>query len=159
MELIVSRPVGSGVVRDYLSGVGAAPGLFRWRFDDPADCRAKAAEVDGRFDRSARERAAEAIGVPEGADPKRLHRFVEEGGYLVTTGQQPGLFGGPLYSVYKGMTAVRLSEALERLLGKPVLPVFWVASDDHDWEEANHADLITVQNELRRYALEAPDPE
>ena len=78
----------------------------------------------------------------------RRERFVEEGGYVVTTGQQPGLFGGPLYSVYKGITAVRLAEALEALLGKPVLPVFWVGSEDHDWAESNHTYVVDTQNEL-----------
>ena len=94
MELIVSRPSGARVVQDYLAGTGEAPGFFARRFDDPEAFRAKALEVDGRFDRDARERAVEAIGVPDGADAGRLQRFVEEGGYMVTTGQQPALFGG-----------------------------------------------------------------
>jgi bacillithiol biosynthesis cysteine-adding enzyme BshC len=115
--------------------------------------------VDRRFDREARERASEALTVPRGADAGRVARFVEEGGYMVTTGQQPGLYGGPLYSLYKGLTAVRLAEALEDELGKPVLPVFWVASDDHDWEEANHAWLVGVDNELHRFEVAAPDPD
>jgi bacillithiol biosynthesis cysteine-adding enzyme BshC len=158
MELIVSRPSGARVVQDYLAGEAAAADFFGRRFDDLASFAAKAAEVDGRFDRAARERAVAALTVPPGADPSRLRRFVDEGGYVVTTGQQPGLYGGPLYSIYKALTAVRLAEALEERLGKPVLPVFWVASDDHDWVEANHADVITVDNELRRFQIDTPDP-
>ena len=153
MELIVSRPSGARIVQEYLTGDGSAADFYARRFDDPAAFEAKAGEVDGRFDGEARARAASAITVPKGADAGRLERFVDDGGYLVTTGQQPGLYGGPLYSLYKGMTAIRLAEALEARLGKPVLPVFWVASDDHDWNEANHADLIGVDNELRRYEL------
>jgi bacillithiol biosynthesis cysteine-adding enzyme BshC len=155
MELIVSRPSGARVVQDYLAGEGTAADFYGRRFDEIASFVAKAAEVDARFDRVGRERAAAALTVPPGADPVRLERFVEEGGYVVTTGQQPGLYGGPLYSVYKALTAVRLAEALEERLGKPVLPVFWVASDDHDWAEANHADVITVENELQRFELAA----
>lgn len=158
MELIVSHPGGRPVVRDYLAGSSEASRFFGGHFGDLASFAAKAAEVDGRFDREARERAAEAIVVPDAADPDRLSRFVEEGGYMVTTGQQPGLYGGPLYSVYKGLTAVRLAEALEARLDRPVLPVFWVASDDHDWAEANHTWLIGVDNELHRFDLAAPDP-
>ena len=97
--------------------------------------------------------------VPPGASAERLERFVEQGGYMVTTGQQPALAGGPLYSVVKALSAARLAEALEARLDRPVIPLFWVASEDHDWEEANHADLIGTDNELRRYELEAPDPE
>jgi bacillithiol synthase len=158
MELNVSRPRGAKVVQDYLAGEGAAPAFFGLRFDDPQAFVTKADEVDARFDRAARERAVEALTVPEGGDAGRLADFVERGGYMVTTGQQPGLYGGPLYSIFKALTAVRLAEALEQRLGKPVLPVFWVASDDHDWAEANHADLIGTDNELRRYEVAAPDP-
>ncbi len=158
MELIVSRPSGARGVQDYLAGEGAAADFYGRRFDEIASFVAKAAEVDTRFDRAARERAAAALTVPPGADPSRLRRFVDEGGYVVTTGQQPGLYGGPLYSVYKALSAVRLAEAVEERLGKPVLPVFWVASDDHDWAEANHADVITVDNELRRFEIDPPDP-
>ncbi len=74
---------------------------------------------------------------------------MEEGGYFVTTGQQPGLFTGPLYSLYKALTAIRLSQELESLLERPVLALFWVASEDHDWDEADHTHLLDVQNEVR----------
>ena len=103
-------------------------------------------------------RQAAALTVPPGGDAQRLRRFVDEGGYVVTTGQQPGLFGGPLYNLYKGITAIRLARALESRLGKPVLPVFWVASEDHDWAEANHTFLVGVDNELHGTSLDAPDP-
>ena len=159
MEFIVSHPAGAPVVRDYLSGDGAAPAFFGRHFADGAAFDSKAVEVDARFDRSARERAVAALIVPEGADEGRLARFVDEGGYMVTTGQQPGLYGGPLYSIYKALSAARLAEALEARLGKPVLPVFWVASDDHDWAEANHADLIGVDNELHRFEVASTDPD
>jgi bacillithiol biosynthesis cysteine-adding enzyme BshC len=158
LDLIVDRPAGAAVVRAYLADHPAARPFYRCHFSQSSAYRAKAEEVDRRFDRAARERAAEAIVVPEGADPSRLERFVEEGGYMVTTGQQPALFGGPLYSMHKALTAVRLAETLEERLGRPVLPVFWVASDDHDWSEANHVDVLDVDNELHRLELAAPDP-
>lgn len=158
MELIVSRPSGARVVKDYLADEGTATAFYGRRFDRPESYASKAEEVDGRFDRAARERVLESLIVPEGADEARLTAFVEEGGYVVTTGQQPGLFGGPLYSIHKAVTAIRLAETLEAQLGKPVLPVFWVASDDHDWAEANHADLIGIDNELHRYEIASPTP-
>ncbi|MDA0330136.1 MAG: bacillithiol biosynthesis cysteine-adding enzyme BshC [Gemmatimonadetes bacterium] len=159
MDLIVSHPTGSEVVRDYLAGERSVESFFGSHFRDASAYVAKATEVDSRFDGSARERAVEAIIVPEGGDQGRLERFVEEGGYMVTTGQQPALFGGPLYSIYKAMTAIRLAEALESRLGKTVLPLFWVASDDHDWAEANHTDMVGIDNELHRFEVQAPTPE
>jgi len=153
LEILAGRPAGAPLVRDYLEGAPAARDFYAGHFDEPEAYREKAQEVDGRFDRAARERAAQAIRVPAGGDAGRRKRFVEEGGYVVTTGQQPGLFGGPLYSLYKGITTVRLAEALEPLLGKPVLPLFWVASEDHDWAEANHTYLVDVDNELHLSTL------
>lgn len=159
MELIVSRPSGRPIVEDYLAGKHGAVRFYGRHFAAVDAYRDKASEIDGRFDREARARAAQAIVVPEAGDADRLSRFVDGGGYMVTTGQQPGLYGGPLYSLYKAVTVLRLAETLEAELGKPVLPVFWVASDDHDWEEANHTWLIGVDNELHRFELPAPDPD
>src|SRR5881396_3463875 len=55
----------------------------------------------------------------------------------ITTGQQPGLFTGPLYTVYKALSAIAVARRLEQERGVPVVPVFWVAGDDHDFTEAN----------------------
>ncbi|HUF76706.1 MAG TPA: bacillithiol biosynthesis cysteine-adding enzyme BshC [Longimicrobiales bacterium] len=158
LELIVEHPEAGDLVSAYLDGDGAVERFFGPHFGSWGAFETKIAEVDGRFDRAARERAVEAVLVPPGADASRLERFVEEGGYMVTTGQQPGLFGGPLYNVSKALTAARLAEALEARLGKPVVTLFWVSSEDHDWEEACHADVIGVDNELHRVEVAAPDP-
>lgn len=158
VDLLVGHPGGAGLVQDHLTGVETARAFLGPSHERLASYQDKAEEVDGRFDRAARMRAVEALGGLGGPHGDRLRRFADEGGYVVTTGQQPGLFGGPLYSIYKGLTAVRLAEALEEQLGRPVLPVFWVASDDHDWAEANHADIVGVDNVLHRIELEAPDP-
>ena len=157
LELLVHRPGGAAVVADYLAGEEKAMAFFGAHFTELEAYRAKAADVDRRFDREARERAASAMTAPEGTDTVRLEQFVEQGGYVVTTGQQPALFGGPLYSIYKALTAVRLAEALETRLDRAVLPLFWVASEDHDWEEANHTDVIGVDNELHRIELPTPN--
>lgn len=159
LEVRIGQPTGARVVRDYLAGEPGALAFYRGHFRDLSAYAAKAAEVDARFDPSAREEALKAVGVPPGADPGLLERFVEKGGYFVTTGQQPGLFGGPLYCVYKGLTAVRLARDLESRLGRPVLPLFWIASEDHDWAEANHTSVVGVDNELHTPRLAAPDPD
>jgi uncharacterized protein YllA (UPF0747 family) len=79
----------------------------------------------------------------------------------VTTGQQPGLFTGPLYTVHKALSALALARRLERDRGTPVVPVFWVAGDDHDFAEANHAWVLGRDHEpvkivLRERPHEAP---
>ncbi len=71
----------------------------------------------------------------------------------VTTGQQPGLFTGPLYTVYKALSAIALAHRLEREWHVPVVPVFWVAGDDHDFSEANHTWFLNGAGELVRIVL------
>jgi len=71
----------------------------------------------------------------------------------VTTGQQPGLFTGPLYTFHKALSAIALAQRLERERGVPVVPVFWVAGDDHDFAEANHAWVLGADGEPVKIAL------
>lgn len=59
------------------------------------------------------------------------------GAAAIVTGQQVGLFGGPAFAIYKALTAVRLAEQATQL-GVPTVPVFWLATNDHDLAEVNH---------------------
>jgi bacillithiol biosynthesis cysteine-adding enzyme BshC len=70
------------------------------------------------------------------------------GGFVVTTGQQPGLFGGPLYTWWKAIGAVALADALQELTGRPVAPVFWAATDDSDLVEAATTYILTADGPL-----------
>ena len=67
---------------------------------------------------------------------------------VIATGQQPGLFTGPLYTVYKAITAIRLAQTLSQRLGVRCTPVFWNASHDHDIEEAGIAHFLTRRREV-----------
>ena len=155
-ELLVGRPSGTPLFEEYLRGGEAVASFYSGSWQDLRAYRALHDSVDARFDSDARRRVLGALTVPERVDQGRLDRWIEERGVMVTTGQQPGLLGGPLYSLYKGISAVRLAEHLEERLARPVLPVFWVASEDHDWDEADHTYLIDTANELVR--LQVPDP-
>ncbi|MFU8859991.1 MAG: bacillithiol biosynthesis cysteine-adding enzyme BshC [Cyclonatronaceae bacterium] len=67
---------------------------------------------------------------------RNLERLGKSGSLTVVTGQQLSLYGGPLYTIFKTLTAIHLSRHYESLLGRPVIPVFWLADEDHDYEEA-----------------------
>lgn len=73
----------------------------------------------------------------------------------VTTGQQPGLFTGPMYTIHKALSAIALARRLEQERGIPVVPVFWIAGDDHDFAEANHAAVLGRDGELVTITLRA----
>lgn len=78
---------------------------------------------------------------------------------VVTTGQQPGLFTGPLYTVHKALSALALARRLEAERGVAVVPVFWVAGDDHDFAEANHAAFLDASGEVATIVLRERPPD
>ena len=157
MRLLRMPLGGPMLVRDYLNGIEPAASLFRGSPFHVATYRDKAEELEGSTGPDAIAAVAPMIRPVGPVAEEALRAVARDRGYFVTTGQQPGLFGGPLYSLYKALTAVRLAQVLTDALGRPVMPLFWVASDDHDWEEANHAHVIDESNELRRIVL-GPGP-
>jgi len=84
------------------------------------------------------------------ANIERLRR----GALTAVTGQQVGLFGGPLFSIFKALTAVKLAEEATAA-GVECVPVFWLATEDHDLAEVNHIALPAEQGELERLTAEA----
>ena len=124
---------------DYISDFGRVSDLFEHDFRDP-----------GAFVRAADTAAARELPRDAVADVllaqsrlfrsgqptvRNIERLRDPNSVAVVTGQQPALFGGPLYNLYKALTAVRLSQALEERTGRPHVPVFWIANDDHGLTE------------------------
>lgn len=98
----------------------------------------------------------EAFGTTTAEAGDRLEGILEGDGILVSTGQQPVLFTGPLYVLYKALGAIQLAEEVQRATGRPALAAFWIASDDHDWSEVGTARLLDRANRLRSVRLEPP---
>ena len=84
---------------------------------------------------------------------RHLDHLFDGDALCITTGQQPGMFLGPLFTVYKALTAVALARACTDTLGRAVTPVFWVAGDDHDFAEANHLYSLSPANTVERLVL------
>lgn len=76
-------------------------------------------------------------GAPE-ASMKSIEKLKEQETLVVIGGQQAGLLTGPLYSINKVISIIQLARQQEQALGIPVIPVFWIAGEDHDYEEINH---------------------
>ncbi|MDX1908858.1 MAG: bacillithiol biosynthesis cysteine-adding enzyme BshC [Bacteroidia bacterium] len=76
---------------------------------------------------------------PHEAVTRNIQLLGEPDTYTVTTGHQLVIFGGPLFTIYKVMSVIRLAEQLTaRHPDTPVVPVFWIHTEDHDYEEINH---------------------
>ena len=72
-----------------------------------------------------------------------LYMLEKPGTLVVTGGQQSGLFTGSMLVIYKAITIIQAAKEAERRLNRPVVPVFWIAGEDHDWDEVNHTYLMS----------------
>ncbi len=84
------------------------------------------------------------------ASPKTLANLdrLRDGAFAIVTGQQVGLFGGPMFAIYKALTAVKLAEEATAA-GVDAVPVFWLATYDHDLAEVNHVALPGAEGVLQ----------
>ncbi len=89
----------------------------------------------------------------------QLARLQTPGALAVTTGQQPGLFTGPLYTIHKALSAVALARLLEGRWRRPVVPIFWLAGDDHDFVEASAASWLGADGGVTTATLPARPPD
>ena len=144
---------GPALVRDYYDTAPALAPFFAGSPWDPGAWQRVARDVRTYFDNSRLQAMTGAIRAGSPAARARLQRIADGEGFFVQTGQQAGLFGGPLYTVHKILTAIRLAQKLETELDVPVAPLFWIAADDHDFAEVNHAFVLTEQHELMELRL------
>jgi bacillithiol synthase len=91
-----------------------------------------------------------------GAGPATLANLerLEKGAIAITTGQQVGLFSGPAYSFYKALTAIQIAEELTQE-GIDAVPLFWMATEDHDLDEVRTTNWFT-DGQFRRFELPVP---
>jgi bacillithiol biosynthesis cysteine-adding enzyme BshC len=106
-----------------------------------------------------RARAADLLAAQNrafGAGQQALENIerLRNGANAVVTGQQVTLFGGPLFTLFKAATAIRKAQDATRA-GHPHVPIFWLATEDHDLAEANHVSF-PARRELRRVEVAAP---
>ncbi len=90
------------------------------------------------------------------ASQKNLETLSRDNCLAVVTGQQAGIFGGPLYTVYKILTGIKLCEKMQSSYPDfSFIPVFWMEVGDNDYREINHIQLLDMTNQVKR--LQLPD--
>ncbi len=144
----------SKIYMDFLNGQAPAVDFYLSR-----DLSAVASALDGVDFRRAELlsilHAQNTIYGVSAAAQANIDRLGDPRAVCVFSGQQAGLFGGPLLSLIKGLAAARAAELYSHELGRPVIPVFWIAGDDHDFEEVNHTGIVRRDGEICRIAYNA----
>lgn len=148
------------LVEDYLDDFGKVREFYNGDFREPSAFERQTERVRSR--QIARGDLAAILSEQNGrygCGPETLGaigRLVRDEACAVVTGQQVGLFSGPLYTIYKALTAIKLADSLNRRGLGSFVPVFWLASDDHDLAEIDHIALIDKDNRLREIRCPAP---
>src|SRR5271169_3768718 len=96
----------------------------------------------------------ENLAFGSGAETEANLKRLENGAVAVVSGQQVGLFGGPAYSFYKALSAIQAAQELTQK-GISAVPVFWMATEDHDVDEIRHVTWFH-EGALQKFALPKP---
>ena len=145
-------PHQSRLFLDYLSDAVSLRRFYPNAVASPANISSYGSKVIRNYqtDRTALCDALTEINVNAGAGQKVLEnitRLRDPACVAVLTGQQAGLFTGPLYTIYKALSAIKMAEQLSGS-GVPAVPVFWAATEDHDFEEVSASYVNSKTGEL-----------
>ena len=146
---------------DYAYNFKQVEGLYAGNPMEPEAWR----DAVGRAQQKTRDRAAlvsllAAQQAQRNAPPEAraaAARFADPASVAVVTGQQAGVFGGPLFTLLKALTAIQLARRTERDLQVPLVAVFWVDAEDHDWAEVRSCTVLDAEFQPRTVTL--PDLE
>jgi bacillithiol biosynthesis cysteine-adding enzyme BshC len=136
-------------VASYYAHPPTAAGIDAAAHEVCLDARARASVVEVLREQNHRFGEGNQI---DSATSRNLERLAG-GAVAIVTGQQTGLFSGPAYTFYKALSAVRVAEETTHR-GIDAVPVFWLATEDHDLAEVNHSEWVT-RGGLARYELPA----
>ncbi len=161
---IRSLPSTSRLARDYAFDFGRVAPFFAGSPTDAAAWQDTIARVTAHGAHAPGQRQALTAvlraqqnrrGAPEAARDAAT-RLGRPDSVAVVTGQQAGLFGGPLYTLLKAASALALAVHAEEAYGVPVVPVFWVDAEDHDWAEVSTCPVLGVDDTVLSVATTGP---
>jgi bacillithiol biosynthesis cysteine-adding enzyme BshC len=129
---------------------------------NPAD-RAAWADAIARTQAHDRHRVEIAAVIAAQQERRQARPKAREAGRLladrrtvaIVSGQQAGLFGGPLFTLLKALTAIKLAEQVSRDHGVPAVAIFWIDAEDHDWEEVRSCTVFDEEGTPRTVSLPA----
>jgi bacillithiol biosynthesis cysteine-adding enzyme BshC len=140
------------LVREYGRDYGRVASLFAGNPGDPAAWE----QTITRVTRAARDRKTVSAALTAQLKRRGAHQNALEGAaalakpssVAIVTGQQAGVFGGPLYTIFKAVTAVQLARRVRATTGVEAVPVFWAEVEDHDWQEIRSARILDKDSNI-----------
>ena len=145
---------------DYVHAFDRIAGFFA---GNPTDPQAWAGAIAGAQRMSRRRDEVEDVLEAQQGQRGAPARAVESARLLrdpktvaVVTGQQAGLFGGPLFTLLKAATAIRLARDVTAKHGVAAVPIFWIDAEDHDWDEVKSCGLLDPDLQLVQASLDSP---
>lgn len=155
MEILnLSLPATNRFASNYLEQSTEIQPFFHYRYNELTDDAKRVSELSNRS--FPRVEVAEHIESFMKRFPsseaviKSLDKLKTNNSLVVIGGQQAGILTGPLYSIHKVISIIKLAEQKEEQLGVPVVPVFWIAGEDHDFQEVNHV-FVPVNKKVDKW--------
>lgn len=149
-------------MEDYVNGVEALQPLFgRPHHPDSYPGQILDKDQSGTFNRKLLKTVLmdQYASIDIASRYPRVHDAIleigDENAMTVVTGHQLCLFTGPLYFIYKIVNTIRLAEELSERTKRRVVPIFWMATEDHDFDEVNHVWLGDLKYEWKRESGDA----
>lgn len=145
MKVLYDQPIENNhFLHDYQRGEPSARQLFHYS-GDTEGVQDRLRYLDGRsFERQRLKQLLQkyndSLHYGERA-VTALEKLESEETVIVAGGQQAGMLTGPSMVISKAVSVIKLAEQEQKRLGRPVLPLFWIAGEDHDWEEVNHVNF------------------
>jgi bacillithiol synthase len=152
------------LAEDYIIHADQAKGLFSYHYENMNDWQERAdwLSAEAKAPQADRSRLVEVLTAYNeriGNLPAAIENITslsDKSTLAVVGGQQAGLFGGPLMVLYKAITLIQLARQWSKKLERPVIPVFWVAGEDHDFDEANHIYALSNAQQVEKLKVEHP---
>jgi bacillithiol biosynthesis cysteine-adding enzyme BshC len=139
---------------DYITGNEDVSHFFDYSFQAQTEFEKRYEEIKNRsFPREKLVKhllAYNKIFSPGQSVIENINKLNDPGSVVVIGGQQAGVLTGPLFSIYKCLSIILLAKKQEERLGVPVIPLFWIAGEDHDFAEINHTYVFSAGKPEKR---------
>lgn len=147
----ISLPVNNKLLADYWSGNEKLKPFYEYEYNDESFLNRANYLRDRQYNTSELSKIIRSFMEPFGISDKVNEnlKHLDNGAFAIVGGQQAGILTGPLYSVHKAISVVKLAKEQSEKLGLKVIPLFWIAGEDHDLEEINHTFTI-VNGEIKK---------